>query len=97
MFTRVILQALPFSDSLRVLSYLKEWVAYPEKVSIYKHWKYSGCDHRSGQKNDQSPMAAFCYIIGHTLRIIHLEFFSVVRLSLCVGSQLCCCRSIITN
>ncbi|XP_057779260.1 LOW QUALITY PROTEIN: uncharacterized protein LOC130997849 [Salvia miltiorrhiza] len=28
------LLALPFSDSLRVLSYLKEWVAYPEKVEL---------------------------------------------------------------
>lgn len=32
-FTRTISQALPFSDSLRVLSYLKEWIAHPEKVS----------------------------------------------------------------
>ncbi|KAH6762287.1 transducin family protein / WD-40 repeat family protein [Perilla frutescens var. hirtella] len=28
------LLALPFSDSLRVLSYLKEWVAYPDKVEL---------------------------------------------------------------
>ncbi|KAG6393330.1 hypothetical protein SASPL_147569 [Salvia splendens] len=28
------LLALPFSDSLRVLSYLKEWIAHPEKVEL---------------------------------------------------------------
>ncbi|KAL3628441.1 Dip2/Utp12 protein [Castilleja foliolosa] len=28
------LLSLPFSDSLRVLSYLKDWVAYPDKVEL---------------------------------------------------------------
>jgi len=31
---RYIMQALPFSDALKLLSYLKDWTSYSDKVTL---------------------------------------------------------------